>query len=306
MGKTAFIFPGQGAQEVGMGKDVYEQSEVAREMFDKASEAVGLDLMALCFEENNDINITEFTQVCLLTTSVAMLKEIERRGGSCDVAGGLSLGEYCALVANGALDAIDAAKLVRKRGIYMQEEVPAGEGGMAAILGLEAPAIEEILKDYDDVQIANYNCPGQIVISGETEHVKEAAEKIEKAGAKRAKLLNVSGPFHSTLLKGAGDKLEKELASVDIGEMRFPYVANVTGGYVTDPGEIKPLLVRQLSNSVKWQQCVEAMVADGVDTFYEIGPGKTLAGFNKRIGKSLGCALTTIRISTYEDIVDNF
>ena len=306
MGKIAFVFPGQGAQEVGMGKDVYEKSEPARKMFDEASEAVGLDLKALCFEENEDINITEFTQVCLLTTSVALLKEIELRGGKCDVAGGLSLGEYCALVANGALDAIDAARLVRKRGIYMQEEVPAGKGGMAAIMGLEAPAIEDVLKDYDDVQIANYNCPGQIVISGETEHVKEAADKIKEAGARKAVLLNVSGPFHSKLLAGAGDKLEKELAGVEIGDMRFPYVANVTGGYVNDASEIKPLLVRQLSNSVRWQQCVEAMVADGVDTFYEIGPGKTLAGFNRKIAKVLGVELTTVRISTYEDIENNF
>ena len=218
----------------------------------------------------------------------------------------MSLGEYCALVANGALDAIDAARLVRKRGIYMQEEVPAGKGGMAAIMGLEAPAIEDVLKDYDDVQIANYNCPGQIVISGETEHVKEAADKIKEAGARKAVLLNVSGPFHSKLLAGAGDKLEKELAGVEIGDMRFPYVANVTGGYVNDASEIKPLLVRQLSNSVRWQQCVEAMVADGVDTFYEIGPGKTLAGFNRKIAKVLGVELTTVRISTYEDIENNF
>ena len=306
MGKTAFIFPGQGAQAVGMGKDVYEKSALAREMFDQASEAVGLDLKALCFEENEDINITEFTQVCLLTTSVAILKEIEARGGKADVAGGLSLGEYCALVANGTMDAIDAAKVVRKRGIYMQEEVPAGEGGMAAILGMEAPQIEEVIAAYDKVQIANYNCPGQIVISGETAQVHEAADALKEAGAKRAVILNVSGPFHSTLLAGAGDKLGKVLDEIEISPMKFPYVANVTGGYVTDVSEIKPLLVRQLSNSVRWQQCVEAMVADGVDTFYEIGPGKTLAGFNKKIGKALDKELTTVQIATMEDIEANF
>ena len=306
MGKTAFIFPGQGAQAVGMGKDVYEKSALARDMFDKASEAVGLDLRALCFEENNDINITEFTQVCLLTTSVALLKEIENRGGHADVAGGLSLGEYCALVANGAMDSIDAAKVVRKRGIFMQEEVPAGEGGMAAILGMEGGEIEDVIASFDQVQIANYNCPGQIVISGETENVKKAADALKEAGAKRTVLLNVSGPFHSELLKGAGDKLSGVLDDVTIGKMKFPYVANVTGGYVTDEAEIKPLLVRQLSNSVRWQQCVEAMVADGVDTFYEIGPGKTLAVFNKKIGKAIGKELTTISIATMEDIENNF
>ena len=306
MGKTAFIFPGQGAQAVGMGKDVYEKSSLAKEMFDSASEAVGLDLKALCFEENEDINITEFTQVCLLTTSVALLKELESRGGKADVAGGLSLGEYCALVANGAMDAIDATKVVRKRGIYMQEEVPAGEGGMAAILGMEAPQIEDVIAAYDKVQIANYNCPGQIVISGEASQVQQAADALKEAGAKRAILLNVSGPFHSTLLAGAGDKLKAELDGVEIRPMQFPYVANVTGGYVTDESEIKPLLVRQLSNSVRWQQCVEAMVADGVDTFYEIGPGKTLAGFNKKIAKALDKELTTIQIATMEDIENNF
>ena len=306
MGKTAFIFPGQGAQAVGMGKDVYEKSALAKEMFDKASEAVGLDLKVLCFEENNDINITEFTQVCLLTTSVAILKEIEARGGHADVAGGLSLGEYCALVANGAMDAIDAAKVVRKRGVFMQEEVPAGEGGMAAILGMDGDDIEKVISAFDQVQIANYNCPGQIVISGETENVKKAADALKEAGAKRTVLLKVSGPFHSDLLKGAGDKLSKVLDEVSIGKMKFPYVSNVTGGYVTDEAEIKPLLVRQLSNSVRWQQCIEAMVADGVDTFYEIGPGKTLAGFNKKIGKAIGKELTTVSIATMEDIEANF
>ncbi|MBR1873621.1 MAG: ACP S-malonyltransferase [Eubacterium sp.] len=306
MGKCAFIFPGQGAQAVGMGKDVCEKSEVAKDMFDKASERVGLDLKSLCFEENNDINITEFTQVCLLTTSVAILKEIELRGGRCDITGGLSLGEYCALVANGAMDAVDAAYVVRKRGIYMQEEVPAGEGGLAAILGLDGAVIEEGIAEFDKVQVANFNCPGQIVISGETGQVKTAADKLKGMGAKRCVLLNVSGPFHSELLKGAGDKLSSTLDEVELSPMRFPYVANVTGGIVEDDSEIKPLLIRQLSNSVRWQQCVESMVEFGVDTFYEIGPGKTLSGFNKKIAKALGKELTTYQVATMEDIETYF
>lgn len=302
MSKIAFVFPGQGAQAVGMGKDVYEKSAIAKEVFDKASEAVGLDLKALCFEENEDINITEFTQVCLLTTSVAIMKELETRGIKADVAAGLSLGEYCALVAAGSMNYVDAAKAVRKRGIFMQEEVPAGEGGMAAILGMTAEEIDSNIEEFDKVQVANYNCPGQIVISGETEQVKQAADKLKEVGAKRAVLLNVSGPFHSSLLTGAGDKLQQVLEELTIEQPQIPYVANVNASYVTKQEEIQPLLVKQVSNSVRWQQSVETMVADGVDTFIEIGPGKTLAGFNKKIGKAIGKELTTYNVATMEDI----
>lgn len=302
MGKIAFIFPGQGAQAVGMGKDVYEHSAIAKEIFDKASEAVDLDLKALCFEENNDINITEFTQVCLLTTSVAIMEELCSRGIQPDVAAGLSLGEYCALVAAKSMNYIDAAKAVRKRGIFMQEEVPAGEGGMAAILGLDAQKIEEVIADMDQVQIANYNCPGQIVISGETNQVTEAADKLKEAGAKRAVMLNVSGPFHSSLLTGAGDKLKTVLDDLAFDKPQIPYVANVNAGYVTEQADIEPLLVQQVSSSVRWQQSVEAMVEDGVDTFIEIGPGRTLAGFNKKISREIGRELTTYTVGTMEDI----
>ncbi len=302
MSKIAFVFPGQGAQAVGMGKDVYDNSERAKEVFDKASEAVGLDLKALCFEENENINITEYTQVCLLTTSVAIMEELLSRGIKPDVAAGLSLGEYCALVAAGSMNYIDAAKAVRKRGIFMQEEVPAGEGGMAAILGMDAAVIDANIKQFDKVQVANYNCPGQIVISGETEQVKQAAEQLKEAGAKRAVLLNVSGPFHSRLLTGAGTKLKAVLDELTIAKPEIPYVANVNASYITEQEEIEPLLVQQVSNSVRWQQSVEAMAADGVDTFIEIGPGRTLAGFNKKIGKAIGKELTTYTVGTMEDI----
>ena len=302
MKKTAFIFPGQGAQIVGMGKDVYDNSAVAKEVFDRASEAVELDLKALCFEENTDIDITEFTQVCLLTTSVAIMEELKTRGIKADVAAGLSLGEYCALVAAGSMNYIDAAKAVRKRGIFMQEEVPAGEGGMAAILGMDAADIDKAIAEFDKVQVANYNCPGQIVISGETEQVKQAADKLKEAGARRAVMLNVSGPFHSSLLTGAGEKLQKVLDELTIGKPQIPYVANVNASYVTEQEEIEPLLVRQVSNSVRWQQSVEAMVEDGVEVCIEIGPGKTLAGFNKKIGKAIGRELLTYNVATMEDI----
>ncbi len=302
MGKIAFVFPGQGSQKVGMGKEFYDNSPIAKEIFDKASEAVGLDLKALCFEENEDINITEFTQVALLTTSVAIMEVLRDRGVQPDVAAGLSLGEYCALVAAKSMNYIDAAKAVRKRGIFMQEEVPTGVGGMAAIMGLDAAEIEAAIEGIDQVQVANYNCPGQIVISGKKEAVEEGAEKCKEAGAKRAVMLNVSGPFHSDLLKGAGTKLEKVLDEVSIEKPEIPYVANVTAGYVTEQADIEPLLVKQVSSSVRWQQSVETMVADGVDTFIELGPGRTLAGFNKKIGKAIGKELTTYSVGTMEEM----
>lgn len=287
MGKTAFLFPGQGAQYIGMGKDFYEQIPVSRRMFEIASEATGLDLPALCFEENDKIHITEYTQIALLTASAAMLEALKEKGVKSDVNAGLSLGEYGALVASGAIDYEDACRLVRKRGIYMQEEVPAGEGAMSAVLGMEASAIEEILeKEGKAVEIANYNCPGQIVISGETKAVGEVGEVIKAAGAKRVVPLKVSGPFHSSLLKGAGEKLSKELENVTLHDFTVPYVTNVTAEYVTDTRNIKDLLIRQVSSSVRWQQSVELMLKDGVDTFIEIGPGKTLTSFVKKIDRS--------------------
>ncbi len=302
MSKIAFVFPGQGAQKVGMGKDVYEHSDIAKEIFDRASEAVDLDLRALCFEENEKIHITEYTQVCLLTTSVAVAEVLRDRGIAPAVAGGLSLGEYCALVAARSMNYVDAAKAVRKRGIFMQEEVPAGVGGMAAVMGMDAGDIEENIREFDQVQIANYNCPGQIVISGKKDQVLAAADKLKARGAKRTVELKVSGPFHSRLLEGAGEKLDKVLSGLTIGKPEIPYVANVNGQYVTEQEEIKPLLIQQLSHSVRWQQCVMTMVDSGVDTFIELGPGRTLAGFNKKIGKAIGRELTTYSVGTMEDI----
>ena len=208
------------------------------------------------------------------------------------MAGGLSLGEYCALVAAGVMSADDAISTVRQRGILMQEAVPVGEGAMAAILALDASAIEEVTGSMEDVWIANYNCPGQIVISGRKAAVEEACEKLKAAGAKRALLLNVSGPFHSGMLTEAGRKLGQVLENVAVNEPQIPYVANVNASYVRSAGEVKGLLERQVSSSV------EAMIADGVDTFIEIGPGKTLAGFMKKINRGV----TTLNIETLEDV----
>ena len=298
MGKIAFMFPGQGAQYVGMGKDFYEQIPVCREMFELASKASGLDVPALCFEENEQINITEYTQIAMLATEVAMLKAIEEKGLKPDVTGGLSLGEYGALVASGVMSPEDVFKVVRKRGIYMQEAVPQG-GAMVAVLGLDTAVIEQICEEIPGmVTIANYNCPGQIVISGYRESVEMADPMLKEAGAKMVSMLNVSGPFHSPMLKGAGDKLAVELAGATINKPVIPYINNVAAEVVTEADGIKETLEKQVYSPVRWQQTMEKRLADGVDTFYEIGPGKTLAGFMKRIDRSK----KVISINTVEDL----
>lgn len=299
MSKIAFMFPGQGAQYVGMAKDFYDTYEVSHQMFDLASEASGLDIPALCFEENENINITEYTQIAMVAAEVAICKVLEEKGIRPDVTAGLSLGEYGALVASGVLSPEEAFRVVRKRGIFMQEAVPSG-GAMTAVLGLDAEAIEKICDSVDgQVSIANYNCPGQIVITGEEGAVAKAAEALAEAGAKRCVPLKVSGPFHSPMLKGAGEKLGEELTNVEIGDIKVPYLSNVTGEYVTDKSQVKDLLTKQVASSVRWQQSVERMIADGVDTFIEIGPGKTLTGFMRKINKDV----KVLNIEKVEDLV---
>ncbi|HIX52287.1 MAG TPA: ACP S-malonyltransferase [Candidatus Lachnoclostridium stercoripullorum] len=299
MSKIAFIFPGQGAQKAGMGKDFYEETSTGREVFDRASELLGFSMPELCFAENDRLDITEYTQAAMVTTSIAMMKVLmEETGIRPDVAAGLSLGEYCALYAAGVMSADDAITTVRQRGILMQEAVPVGVGAMAAVLAMAAEKIEEVLKDIPDVWIANYNCPGQIVISGKKEAVELACEKLKEAGAKRTVMLNVSGPFHSGMLAEAGEKLGEFLENVEISDPQIPYVANVTASYVTDKAEVKSLLARQVSSSVRWEQSVRAMLADGVDTFVEIGPGKTLAGFMRKITRDA----KVVNIETLQDV----
>ena len=298
MSKIAFIFPGQGAQACGMGQDFYEHTETGKRIFDKATELMGFSMPQLCFEENDRLDITEYTQAAMVTASIAMMRVLEENGIKPDVAAGLSLGEYCALAAAGVMSDKDAIRTVRQRGILMQEAVPVGEGAMAAILALDAAAIEEVTGAMEGVWIANYNCPGQIVISGEKAAVEEACEKLKAAGAKRAVMLNVSGPFHSGMLADAGEKLGEVLSQVELHEPQIPYVANVTAQYVKSAAEVKELLTRQVSSSVRWQQSVEAMIADGVDTFIEIGPGKTLAGFMSKISRDV----KTLNVEKLEDI----
>lgn len=298
MSKIAFIYPGQGAQKAGMGKDFYENSELAKGVYDKASDLLQIDMKALCFEENDKLDLTEYTQAAMVTTCLAMTKVVEERGLKPDITAGLSLGEYCAISVSGGMSDMDAIKLVRKRGILMQNTVPQGEGAMAAILGLSASDIEDVTKDIEGVTVANYNCPGQIVITGITKAVEEAAEKLKESGAKRAVMLNVSGPFHSPMLKEAGEELKKEMEQTEFLQLQIPYVTNVTADYVNDISETKELLAKQVSSSVRWQESMERLIADGVDTFVEIGPGKTLNGFLRKINRGV----KVYNINSWDDV----
>ena len=298
MSKIAFMFPGQGAQKAGMGKDFYEQSETARKVIDKATELLDIDMKALCFEENDKLDQTEYTQAALVTVCMAMEHVLRERGLKADVTAGLSLGEYCAIASAGGMSTEDAITTVRKRGILMQNAVPGGKGTMAAVLGMKGEDIEKVVDPIDGVTIANYNCPGQIVITGWKESVEKASEELKAAGAKRIMPLNVSGPFHSPMLEEAGRELGQVLAGVQLSELEIPYVTNVTAEYVTDISETKALLATQVASSVRWQQSVENMIADGVDTFVEIGPGRTLAGFMRKISRDV----KVYNVGTWEDV----
>lgn len=298
MGKVAFVYPGQGAQAIGMGKSFYENSQLAKELYDLADENLDIQVTDLCFEENDMLNQTQYTQPALVTTCLSITREILSRGIKPDVTAGLSLGEYAAIAASGGMTEIDAIKAVRARGKYMEYASPVGLGAMCAVLGLTGEEIEKVIASMEDVYIANYNCPGQIVITGEASAVLNAIEALKAAGAKRCIPLNVSGPFHSPLLNKAGDDLNTYLENVTWGELRIPYVTNVTAQYVTEQNQMQELLVKQVTSSVKFEQSVRTMIADGVDTFIEIGPGKTLAGFIRKIDKEVN----VINISNFEDL----
>lgn len=298
MGKTAFLFPGQGAQYCGMGKDFYEQYEAAREVYRLAEKATGLDVAALCFEEDERLHITEYTQIAMLATEVAILKVLEQKGLKADCCAGLSLGEYGALAAARVMEPEDLFRLIRCRGIYMQEAYPTG-GAMTAVLGLDADTIREVCQATEGiVSIANDNCPGQIVITGQEQAVEAAAEKLREAGAKRCVPLKVSGPFHSALLAGAGEKLAEKLAEVMVQDPLIPYLCNVEAAPVTDKSRVKELLAKQVCGTVRWRETMEHMLADGVDTFVEIGPGKTLTGFLRKINREA----TVYNVEKVEDL----
>ena len=297
MSKIAFIYPGQGAQKAGMGKDFYENSPLARDIYDRASECLKLDMRALCFEENDLLDQTEYTQAAMVTTCLAMTAVLNEQGAEADVTAGLSLGEYCAIAEAGAMDLLDAIRLVRVRGQLMQHTVPTGEGAMAAVLGMDADQIDAVIEPIANVTVANYNCPGQIVITGGTAGIEQASKSLKEAGAKRVVSLNVSGPFHSPMLRSAGEKLGKELSAVQLGELKIPYVTNVTAEYVTDNSEIRELLTRQVYSPVRWEQSIRKMIAQDVDTFVEIGPGRTLTGFLRKIDRNV----TVYQVNTWED-----
>lgn len=300
MSKTAFLFPGQGAQYCGMGKDFFDAYDTAKKVYVQAGEAVGIDVAELCFTENDELNITEYTQIAMLATETAILKVLEEKGVKADCAAGLSLGEYGALAAAEVMELPELFWLIRCRGVFMQEAYPVG-GGMSAVLGLDADTIGNICEETEGiVSIANDNCPGQIVITGEAAAVEAASVKLKEAGAKRCVPLKVSGPFHSALLAGAGQRLAEELEGVRVRKPVIPYICNVEAAYVTESNAIKELLVRQVSGTVRWRESMERMLADGVDTFIEIGPGKTLAGFLKKINRDA----KVFSIGTVKDMED--
>jgi [acyl-carrier-protein] S-malonyltransferase len=286
----SFVFPGQGAQYAGMGRDLAENFPVARETFDEANDALGFDLARLCFEgPEEDLKLTANTQPAILTVSVAALRALQAETGlepSCTA--GHSLGEYSALVCAGGLSFADAVRIVRQRGLFMQEAVPVGQGAMAAVMGLEGEALEALCREAAQGEIvapANYNSPGQVVIAGHAGAVDRAIALSKEQGAKRALLLPVSAPFHCALMQPAGERLQGVLDAVSVHPLRIPVVTNVEAAPNHDAGRIKDLLVKQVSAPVRWDASVEAMAAMGVERFIEIGPGKVLAGLIKRIAK---------------------
>ncbi len=306
----SFVFPGQGSQVVGMGKDVYESSPIAKRVFEEADEALGFSITKMCFEGPEDqLKLTFNTQPAILTVSVALSRVLEHEGYKPEIVAGHSLGEYSALVCAGAMSLADAVRTVRQRGQFMQEAVPVGQGAMAAVMGLEDAKIVEICQSIEAnggvVQAVNFNCPGQVVIAGTTESVEKASEQLKAAGAKRAMLLPVSAPFHSSLMQPAALRLKGVLDSITVNDARIPVVANVTAQKVTDAQQIKNLLVEQAAKPVRWVECVQTMAQAGVDLFIEVGPGKVLSGLSKKIAKDIN-VLNVEDVASLQKALDYF
>lgn len=308
MNKIAVLFPGQGSQYIGMGKDFYENYEASKKVFLEADKALDMDLSHLIFEANEEeLQKTENTQPAILTTSIAILRALESEGIDYEYVVGLSLGEYSALVAAGAFQFKDAVNIVRKRGIFMEEAVPANRGAMAAVLGLKEEKIDiliETCKDKGTISVANYNCPGQIVITGEKASIEKALLVSKALGARKAVLLNVSGPFHSTMLEKAGEKLEEEIARYHIKTPQKKILSNIDAKIVGDKDEIIPKLKKQVSNSVLFQQSIEVLIEEGVNLFIEVGPGKSLTSFVKRTAKSIKKDIQVYNIENMDSFRD--
>ncbi len=287
MGKIAFIYPGQGAQYIGMGKDFYDYYDSSKKVFALAKEVTGIDFCKLIFEENTDINITRFTQLAVLVTASSMFEALKEEGYHPDVCAGLSLGEYSALGAAEAIEYDALIELVDRRATLMHN-CHSCEGGMAAVIGVDADVVKEICEEVSGyVTIANYNCPGQLVISGEKRTIEIASEMLMNAGARNVIALNVSGAFHSEIMRPASDRLKEYIEVANINKAVIPVVTNVNARYTEEPTEIRDSLSKQVCGSVLWQQSIEEMIKNGVSDFVEVGPGKSLTGFMKRIDRSV-------------------
>lgn len=291
--KIALIFPGQGSQIIGMGKDLAEKYPLARETFEEADEALGYKLSHICFEGPEDqLRLTEITQPAILTASIAALRVLQARVPKPSFVAGHSLGEYSAHVASGTFSFVDAVRTVRNRGKYMQEAVPVGVGAMAAILGMELEKVAGVCQDAAQGEVcapANINSPDQVVISGNTAAVERATKLADERGAKRAKLLPVSAPFHCSLMKPAQDRLEEDLEKLSMQKPVYPVACNVDATLVKDDQDALKTLVRQVTGSVQWEQCIRLLIAQGVETFIEVGPSKVLCGLMRQIDRSKTC-----------------
>ena len=300
MSKVAWVFPGQGAQKAGMGKDFYEKFPIARDIYDQATKQLGFDVPALCFTGNDKLDLTEYTQVALVTTCIAIARVMESKRLEPDITAGLSLGEYCAIALAGGMQDEEAILTVRERGLFMQNALPAGVGKMAVVLGMDKQKLLEVINPMEGVTLANENCPGQLVITGYVEAVQNACDALREAGAKRTIPLQVSGAFHSPLQEKAGEQLYEVLRQIEWQKLKKMYVTNVTGDLVFKNDRICELLREQVSAPVLWQKSVETMILEGVDTFVEIGPGTTLSGCIRKIDRNV----QVYHVGSVEDMED--